>query len=483
MYKNQFLSKNKLSYTVACGLSLIPGYQWANSKKERVERLNVVFILADDLRWNSLGCMGNDYVITPNIDALANEGQRFENAYVTTSISCVSRASILTGQYMSRHGITGFDKNVTEEQFATTYPALLRAQGYYTGFVGKYGFGLGRDTDFDFVAFEERLIHWLPVNPKTKIEKLGGGYTRILGDSIHITELNTLEALRFLETRPKDKAFNLSVSFYAPHAEDHHPDQFRYQPSSEKYYQNVQFPLPQKAGIENLKALPPFISAEQNEGRVRWHWRFDRPEKYQTMMRNYYRMVTEVDEAVGRIVAELKQQGVFENTMIVFMGDNGYFHGEHQLADKWYPYEESIRVPLVIYDPRSAPTDRGKRVQAMALNVDIAATLISAAGIAAPSNMQGHDLTTLYLGKKPRKWRKDFFYEHPIVSNARRIPSSQALVSATDKYSFWPDYDYEEYFDLKKDPQETKNEISNPKYKKKIAKLKKRFEYLKEKAK
>jgi len=481
--KNQISLKSKIGFTVACGLSLAPNTVWTANKKNEAKKMNVVFILADDLRWNSLHCMGADYLITPNIDALAETGQRFSNAYVTTAISCVSRASILTGQYMSRHGITGFDKNVTEKQFESTYPALMRKSGYYTGFVGKYGFGDGRKSDFDFTAFEHRLIHWLPADSKTKIEKLGGGYTRIQGDSIHITEKNGKDALRFLKTRPKDKPFNLSVSFYATHAEDGHPDQYRYQPSSEKYYKNVVFPTSPTATEACLNALPPFINSEQNEGRVRWHWRYDTPEKYQTMMRNYFRLLTELDEVVGKIVTELKKQGVYNNTMIVFMGDNGYFHGDHQLADKWYPYEESIKVPLIIYDPRILEKDRGKEIKEYVLNVDIAPTLVSAAGISVPDSMQGADLSKLYMCKKSKKWRQDFFYEHPVITNSKRIPSSEALVSKTDKYILWPDYNFEEYFNLKTDPLETKNGIAKPENVYKIAKMKKRFEILKSLAK
>ena len=244
-----------------------------------------------------------------------------------------------------------------------------------------------------------------------------------------MTEKNAQDAIRFLKTRPTDKPFNLSVSFFATHAEDAHPDQYRYQPSSEKYYKDVVFPTSPTANEECLRALPPFISAEENEGRVRWHWRFDTPEKYQRMMRGYYRMLTELDEVVGSIVAELKKEGVYENTMIVFTGDNGYFHSDHQLADKWYPYEESLKVPLIIYDPRLPLESRGKEIKEYALNIDIAPTLLSAAGIAVPDSMQGTDLSKLYLGKTAKKWRQDYYYEHPIITNKKRIPSSEALVT------------------------------------------------------
>ena len=124
-------------------------------------------------------------------------------------------------------------------------------------------------------------------------------------------------------------------------------------------YQDVTIPVPKTATDESFRRLPPFIANEKNEGRVRWHWRFDTPEKYQTMMKNYYRLATEVDATCGRVLAELKKQGVLDNTLVIFTGDNGYFHAEHGLADKWYPHQESIRVPLIVRDPRMAAAKRG----------------------------------------------------------------------------------------------------------------------------
>jgi arylsulfatase len=199
-------------------------------------------------------------------------------------------------------------------------------------------------------------------------------------------------------------------------------------------------------------------------------------------MKAYYRMLTEMDLAIGEIVNELKKQGVYENTLIVFMGDNGYFHGEHGLADKWYPYEESIRVPLIVHDPRIAAKKVGKVNDEFVLNIDIAPALVAAAGQKVPEVMQGSDFSELYLKRHPGKWRKDFYYEHPFVTNEERIPSSEALVTHTEKYIWWPNYKVEEYFDLAKDPLEKENRISDPVYTGRIGNMKKRFELLKAEA-
>ena len=146
-----------------------------------------------------------------------------------------------------------------------------------------------------------------------------------------------------------------------------------------------------------LRALPPFLSSDSNEGRVRFKWRFDTPERYQEYMIRYYRLITEVDAAVGRLVDELKAQGVYENTLIAFIGDNGYFHGDRGLADKWYPYEQALRVPLIVRDPRVPARARGSTRDQLALNIDLAPTIVAAAGLPVPDVMQGQDLGPLYL--------------------------------------------------------------------------------------
>ena len=160
--------------------------------------------------------------------------------------------------------------------------------------------------------------------------------------------------------RPRDKPFCLTLAFFATHAEDPNPKQYLYQPESETLYKDATIPVPKTATDEHFTRLPPFIANEKNEGRDRWHWRFDTPEKYQEYMKDYYRLATEVDAACGRVLAELKKQGVLDQTLVIFTTDNGYFHGEHGLADKWYPYEESIRVPLIVRDPR-LPADAARQ--------------------------------------------------------------------------------------------------------------------------
>jgi len=174
-------------------------------------------------------------------------------------------------------------------------------------------------------------------------------------------------------------------------------------------------------------------------------------------MTNYFRLITEVDESVGRLIDELKEQGVYDNTLIIFIGDNGYFHADRGLADKWYPYEESIRVPLLMHDPRL--TTGGEVRDEMALNIDLAPTIIAAAGLEIPDVIQGADLAQLYLSENPPEWRDEFFYEHPTITYKSRIPSSEAVVRLDMKYVYWPEWGYEQLFDLTEDPTEKNNLI------------------------
>ncbi len=403
--------------------------------------LNVVVLVIDDTRWDSIGAAGNRIVRTPRLDALAAEGVRFSQARVTTSICMTSRASLLTGQYMSRHGIDRFGKPLTPEAFDQTYPGVLRRAGYWTGYVGKYDVGPARPADFDFVrAYHGR--HWVA----------GAD-----GERVHVTEKNARDAIDFLRARPRDRPFLLSVGFFAPHAEDGAPDQYLPQDWSASFYERVTIPPSPLADPKYLAALPPFLATDANEGRVRYRWRFDTPERYQQYMIRYYRLITEVDAAVGRIVDELKAAGAYEHTFIAVIGDNGYFHGDRGLADKWYPYEQALRVPLIVHDPRLPAGSRGVVRDQLALNIDIAPTVMAAAGRPVPRAVQGQDLSRLYLGSTPPAWRDEFFYEHPTITSRDRIPSSQGVIRRDWKYVFWPEFDHEQLFNLNADPDEVRN--------------------------
>lgn len=423
--------------------------------------LNILILYADDWRYDTLGIAGNAVVQTPHLDQLARDGVRFTRACVTTAICGVSRASLFTGQWMSRHGNTAFQAFHTP--WDETYPGLLRKNGYYVGHVGKWHNGQFPTDKFDFGRAYSGT-HWI-IEPD--------------GSRIHVTQKNENDALEFLRTRPTGQPFCLTLAFFATHAEDENPLQYLPQPGSMSLYQGVHVPVPVNATDESFRRLPAFIANEANESRVRWHWRFDTPEKFQTMMKNYYRLATEVDSTCQRVLDELKKQGLLDNTLVIFTGDNGYYHAEHGLADKWYPHEESIRVPLIIRDPRMTAVRRGQTSDAFALNVDLAPTILAATGIAAPTHMQGQDLAPLYLAQANPAWRTEFFYEHATINNINFIPSSQALVRQDWKYFYWPDFKREQLFDLRADPHEENDLAADPGQQERLAEMRKRFADLK----
>jgi len=410
---------------------------------------NIIFLLTDDQRWDALGCMGNPIIQTPNIDQIASEGIIFENAYVTTSICAVSRASILAGQYASRTGIHDFATEFSREALAKTYPAILKDAGYFTGFIGKFGIGSQPpDTLFDY---------WKAMTSQPRYENFDED-----GNMKHYTRIVSENIMEFLGKCSKKQPFCLSVSFKAPHVQDGDPRQFIYDNIYKDIYRNDSIPPPLTAGDEFFEVFPEAFK-NKNEARRRWDLRFPDPEKYEESVRSYYRLITGVDVVVGELLEELEKYGLKGNTIIIYSGDNGFYLGEHAMAGKWYGHEESIRVPLIIFDPRSEQDMKARRKGEIALNIDIAPTILRLCGEQVPGDMQGVDLMTLF-DDETDEWRKDFLYEHlfeaPGITN---IPKSEGLVSAHYKYLKYIELDpvFEELYDLRKDPYETRNLISD----------------------
>jgi arylsulfatase A-like enzyme len=400
------------------------------------DRPNIVFIVSDDQSWHSAGFMGDPLVKTPHLDRLAKRGVVFTHAAVTTSICMVSRASMLTGRWLSQMGAA----RVTPETWPDTWPARLRAAGYYGGHIGKihvHGHGA---SGYDFWAGRNGAYHWLKDDS---------------GRRIHSIQKDTDEALRFLRTRPKDKPFFLQVAYTVPHAEDRDPQQYLPMPQEEGLYTTDRVSVPATASEEHWLRLPSFFRAQTNESRARWLKRFDTPEKYQTYAKNHHRLISGMDRSIGVILEELRAQGCAGDTVVIFTADNGYFLGEHGLADKWYAYEESLRVPLIVYDPRLPGKHRGKRCDDWVLNVDLAPTFCAWAGVQPSKTMQGRDFTPLLRGKTPSNWRKDFLYQFKWSSEV--IPASEAVCSKEWKYIRWLVTGTEELFRLRDDPGEVRN--------------------------
>ncbi len=405
---------------------------------------NIILLLTDDQRADALGCAGNPIIQTPNMDTLAARGVRFERAFVTTPICAASRASILTGLYERTHGYTFTKPPLDQRLTGISYPTLLREAGYYTGFIGKLG-----------VRLEEGLIeemfntHRVTAYPYFK---------EVAGESRHLTELHGDYAVEFLRERPTDRPFCLSLSFWAPHADDGSEEQYFWPPDCDALYRDTQIPEPDLSDPAFFEALPEFLKRSLN--RTRWHWRFDGPQKYQQMVQGYYRMISGVDMVIGRLMAELERSGEAENTVIILTSDNGYFLGERGFAGKWLMHDLSLRIPLIMYDPRTPGRGEGAVRNEMALNIDLPPTILDLAGLPAPEAMQGRSLLPLIEGR-PADWREEFVSEH--LWDNPDIPRSECLRTDRWKYIRYPDHpEYEELYDLTEDPAESSNLSREP---------------------
>ncbi len=426
----------------------------------RPERPNIVLLVTDDQRWDSLGCMGNPIVRTPHIDRMAGDGVVFTNNFVTTSICMTSRASIFTGLYARSHGINDFQQPFTDEAYSRTYPELLRKAGYRMGFIGKWGIGGKLPVDrFDYFQGFGGQGHYFP-----RKEDPAAHITQIMGD----------QSLEFLRGSPADRPFCLSVSFKAPHVQDEDPKQFLHSAATAGLYRGQTMPLPKTADPAFISKLP--LEVHRSENRRRWAVRFSTPELFQESVKSYYRLITEVDTAVGRIREELARMKASQNTVIVFTSDNGFYLGEHGLAGKWFMHEESIRTPMIIYDPRLPAASRGRRISGMALNVDVAPTLLHAAGISEVPAMQGRNLYPLLEGKS-KAWRKEWFYEHHYDARGW-IPRTEGVRNERWKYTRYLDTQplFEELFDLEKDPLEEWNLVREGQHQDKLAELRGRWD-------
>ncbi len=422
------------------------------------KRPNIISLLTDDHRWDALGCMGNPIIRTPHIDTLSREGVTFQNCFVTSSICMTSRASIFTGLHERTHGISSFSLSLPPEINERSYPELMRGAGYRVGFIGKWGLG-GKLPEARFDYFQG-------------FSGQGKYYHERDGRLVHLTQIMGEQALEFLDGCSGDQPFCLSVSFKAPHVQDEDPRQFLYDPAHEELFRDVRIPAPKTADDRYFRRLPGFL--QTSEARKRWEVRFSTREKYQKSVKGYYRLIYGVDEVVGRIRRELQERGFAENTVLVFTGDNGFYLGEHGLAGKWYMHEESVRVPLIVHDPRLPEHLRGMRRPEMALNIDVAPTLLELAGVPVSPSVQGRSLLPLVRGEGPR-WREEWFYSHLYAY--KLIPKSEGIRTRRWKYIRYIESQplYEELYDLAEDPLEENNLAREREHSTQLEKLRDRW--------
>ncbi len=408
-------------------------------------RPNILFMFADDQAQNCLGYAGNKVIGTPNMDRLAADGVYFENAFVTTAICCSSRASILTGQYMRRHGITDFQKPLSVEAFAQSYPVLLKKAGYRTGYLGKFAVGWPKDNIKHLSLPADQFDYWYG------FPQVFGFEQKVDGKSRYLTDVITEKAIDFLRTNKADQPFCLTIAFKEPHGPYDYFD-----PDFPDPYNGLTIPPAKTLTRDAYEKVPRFIRHSLNGTGDQIVW-LENPQSYQKRLRIVYSLISRMDLAVGHIISALRRLGFEDNTIVIWASDNGSLLGAHGLRGKWLMYEESIRIPMIILDPRQGVGGRRRRVEQMALNIDLAPTILDFAGVPIPSRMQGKSLVPI-VGGSGQTLRDHWYYEH-FYEHKGNIRPTEGVRTKRWKYIRFPKENpvYEQLFDLLKDPYELKD--------------------------
>lgn len=518
--------RKEVAFTLFGVISAAAQCPAAGNTPQAHRKPNLIFILTDDQRFDSLGCTGNPVVKTPNIDRLAAEGTLFTETTVTSSICTPSRASIFTGMYERRHGIN-FNSGtaLSPAAWQQTYPMLLRKAGYFVGYVGKNHVPVGArgyetglmDASFDFwYAGHEHLLFYPKNRPDwalrvkgidehmfdnakadTQVEIIREGMENFLNPNQKFYD----HAARFLEKRPKDRPFCLSVCFNLPHdagtgnMQDRLSDPELYKTGYRDQKAAITAGLPStytaKANIQTPK-LPADILYTQY--RIGYDY-VDTPETMVERITRRYQAITGIDQMLGALREQLKEQGLADNTVILFTSDHGLMHGEFGLGGKGLNYDTCLKVPLIVYDPFSKA--KGQRRTEQVQTIDVTATLLDYAGLKVPQSMSGTSLIPLVHGRII-PWREYAFSENlwctrfgnPRIESVRGkgwkyiryFKNDYSLFAGmTDKaqqrvanrqaqaYQAWLDASingeppvYEELFNLEQDPDETVNLAADP---------------------
>lgn len=426
----------------------------AIGRREGVKPRNVVFILTDDHRYDAMGFMGHPFLETPHLDSIAANGVHLKNAFVTTSLCSPSRASILTGLYTHKHRV--IDNNRLAPAGTIFFPQYLQRAGYKTAFIGKWHMGGEHDNPrpgFDYWVSFRGQGNYLSPGPKYTLNVNGKREPQ----SGYITDLLTDYAVDWLEKQTKDKPFFLYLSHKAVHAN------FTPAKRHEGRYADVELNLPTGKEITATNNAPRWVRDQRNS----WHgvdFAYHSNKGLDYLYRRYCETILAVDDSVGRILEQLKKMGVHDETLVIFMGDNGFLFGEHGLIDKRVAYEASIRVPMVMQCPELF--QGGTVVEQVIGNIDVGPTILHAAGLQTPDYMDGRSFLDLPAGKTDG-WRDYFLYVYYWEKNFPQTPTQFALRGDRYKYiTYYGLWDADELYDLQEDPGETKNLLYDPKFKK-----------------
>ncbi len=439
--------------------------------QEPRKKPNVIVIITDDQRWNAFSLAGHKHLETPHIDRLGKEGVWFKNAFCTTSLCSPSRASILSGVYAHRHGVTN---NFTEYPVnLQSFPRVLQMLGYLTAYIGKWH--MGEDNDQPRPGFNHWISHKgqgkyfdteFNIDGKRELKK--GYYTHVVTDM-------AIDWIR----KQKEKPFCLMLGHKAPHS--------FYEPEA-KYahtFDNAKIEYPKSAF--QLDGMPGWIKERQTT----WHgiygplfgYRKNFPDKrpeavqdFASMVRGYMGTIQSVDDSVGRLLAVLEEMGILDDTLIIFVTDNGLLEGEHGMVDKRTMHEPSIRVPMLVRYPGLTPKNQPKVVEKMVLHLVMAPSILDICGAPALKNIHGQSWKKL-VGGDATGWRKSWFYEYNYEKQFPYTPNIRGV--RTDEWAYMhyphgdgkPDRHKAELYHLPSDPEQVKNLIDDPKHAVKLAEL------------
>jgi len=418
---------------------------------------NIILLLSDDHRYDFLGFMERApaWLETPALDRMAKGGAHIRNAFVTTSLCSPSRASILTGRYAHRHGVV--DNTSPIPPGTTFFPELLQRAGYRTAYVGKWH--MGEDDDrprpgFDhWVSFRGQGVYVDPVLNVDGERRQVEGYT---------TDILTDLALDWLERQRaapggRPRPFFLVLSSKAVHAE--------FIPAPRYLGRYASAPIPYPATMANTEAnyrgKPDWVRAQRNS----WHgvdYMYHGEMQFDEFYRRYAETLLALDESVGRVLDLLDQSGLARETLVLYMGDNGFLLGEHGLIDKRHAYEESIRIPMLAYAPGWIRP--GTVVTAMVRNIDVAPTILELAGVRSPQPMDGRSVVAALTGGE-LPGTGELLYEYYWEYAFPHTPTTLALRGDRFKYILYHGvWDKNELYDLVADPEERVNLIAEPAY-------------------
>jgi N-acetylglucosamine-6-sulfatase len=457
----------KKKLTVVLMVSLFAAlFATAQTKKQ----MNIIYILADDHRYDAMGFMNKIQGLqTPGMDRMAKEGAHIKNAFVSTALCSPSRASILTGQYAHTHTVVDNDAPIPKN--LTFFPQYLQKNGYQTAFLGKWHMGNTDDAPqpgFDYwLSFQGQGTYYnstFNINGK-RIKQPADGY---------VTDQLTDHALNWLNNRNKAKPFFVYLSHKGVHAEfqpaKRHEGKYANTPiicppsmyltatDSSKTFGTVTAPQTKV----NYKDIPQWV----REQRYSWHgvdFMYHGAIPFDDFYHRYLETLQAIDESVEKIIAWVKEQGLQNNTMVVYMGDNGFSFGEHGLIDKRHAYEESMRVPLLVWAPGMIKPS--SVVEQVVMNVDLAPTFLELANVPKPAQMQGYSFTNLLKGSSAGWQRDKVFYEYYWEAAFPQTPTTFAVRSDRYKYIYYNGvWDINELFDLQNDPYEMNNLIRDTSY-------------------